>query len=454
MHHVNDSIFIPPVDDPAVKELYSLLKQYIFQRKIVTVPKYIKYITPDSFSYSSSRAFEIIQRLKGIKRYKIRDANLIINLFSDLFREKPKVTLEHMNILKIIVSNPLISYKDLAFKMKISKPTAKRKFTEVSEWFKIHFASFLNPFCIKMKRFFLYFVVEKDKVSILKNKIDTPFTMNINTDVFTEIRGLISGWAVFYIPNNKSVINKFKKFIISLYQKHIISYFDLYEQKAITYGVNLDFYDGTNWYFDSLKMVYSFNFLKENCNLYSPPDFLYYKHCSFNFALKQKDLTMLFLLMNKARMTLSEIRETMLRLGYDVTIQEISRKRKIFFNTALKPYARLNNIGLTSSILIILDFPEDEIDSLSNIISRFFGNFFPLYFMTLTNSGIIAFLEVPPDKLDETVFRIKVLLDRICDNIKIIIRYYNIGSKGLLETVPFWNERKQRWDVPKNLFLY
>lgn len=56
--------------------------------------------------------------------------------------------------MKEIVKNPLIKYIDIAKKFKISRPTAKKRFDFLVKTFKIRFASFLNPYPVKLRRFF------------------------------------------------------------------------------------------------------------------------------------------------------------------------------------------------------------------------------------------------------------------------------------------------------------
>lgn len=115
--------------------------------------------------------------------------------------------------------------------------------------------------------------MDVDEARILKDYLDSPFTMNINLDVFTEVGGIISGWSFFYLPNSQQFINRFKSFLVKLFSEGLLRDYTLFEQTAIGYGVNLDLFDGTTWHFDTFQPAFTFSHVRENYDLYPLPRF-------------------------------------------------------------------------------------------------------------------------------------------------------------------------------------
>ncbi|MCD6514521.1 MAG: hypothetical protein J7L07_06325 [Candidatus Odinarchaeota archaeon] len=439
----------PPIDDDEIIEIYQALNAYLNNepKKIL-----LKAQTPSGFSLPNDDNLKMMveSRLRIIEKYRITNKEMIKRFLSTIFIAQEKITKRDLETLEFIVNNPTAKSRDLAKYLGVNYRTARAYVNRLSNKYRLRFYSLIDPTIFKLRHFVLFLTIPREAVSFVKNVLWTPFTLTINLDTFAVYERKIDGWVTFAIPNQVSVIERFKRWIVNLFRFRLITDYELQEIREITYGMNFFLFEGRDWNLDVHKdIVSSYSFMKDHYEFLQRPEFLKYSFEKRFFT--KKEFIVYTLSTFDIRAPIRQLKEIIKR-NFNLNVSEATICRiKKKYRKYYYPVVRVNNIMLDGSLMVYIEPFKDSEDDMEVFI-RYFSNSYPLYYLAKTTDGIISFIEIPSTKLATIAYHLDAILRDNVAAYKLIPRYVNIGRRPITILAPYWDENRQYWKVPKETF--
>ncbi|MGQ4833987.1 MAG: hypothetical protein ACP6IS_08815 [Candidatus Asgardarchaeia archaeon] len=442
--------FKPPINDPEIVDIYRTLNAYLNDKPEV-LPN--KSISPSGFGIPKSDEIKLLieNRLRMIEKYNIKDKELIKRFLSTIFIYQEKITRRDIHTLEYLVNNPTAQIKDLATFLNTTRVAAKAYLRRLIQKYRLRFYSLSDPTLFKLRHFVLFVTIPRDMIGLLRKILWTPFTMTLNLDTFAVYERKVDGWATFVVPNQERILNRFKDWVTALYKYKLLADYELQEIHKMSYGMNFFLFDGKDWSLEAHKnVIASYSFIRENTHYLQAPKFLEYAYPK-KVKFTTKEFLIYILSAYNLKMSITEIRKLIKEnFNIDISISTIWRIRKKY-EKYYHPTVRVNNIMLDGSLMVYIEPYKNDDLSLDDLV-KYFANAYPLYYIGVTSDGVICFLEVPSTKLASITYHLDSLFAEKVATYKIIPRYINIGRRPMTVLAPYWNEKRQYWEVPKNVF--
>lgn len=435
-----------PIDDPEVKELYKIVKLYLdrFEGKKTSSlqPKYCN-INPSIIPLNKHLYYSLKRRLELINKYKIYDKEKIIRLIKAAFATSEKISLKELNFLRLVIKHPEYPYYKLAKLMKTSPSTVMNYVRKLEKKLNLRYILLPDYSLFKLRHYSMIFSVDEDNLKRITNQLLTPFTLTINVDTFSQ-RDILWGWASFIVPDQSDVLGRFKRWVLSIKKQTL--YTRLIEIDKLSYGINLDLYDGVRWVFEDAAWSYGlFEFMRRNWEIFKPPTIYEYKKTSIRFD--EIDFLLFSFLTKNEKQTLQEMKKNLARNGFDRSISDISKRIKRIKSTGVPTTVTFVGLDLTDLLTIYIECNKKNREILLRSLS-----YFPVYWLYPHKYGILSFLLMPRGTLFSFIYLIKGIRNEFEDMI-IIPRYSHLGGHlDAFEIIKFWDTKKQKWIVPSNIF--
>jgi len=441
-------LYMPETIDPEISELYQIVQVYLQRCEGKEPPlREFTYFTIDPYHLPVNREiyYALINRVRMIKKYNIQNKEGIKRLILTAFYQRVRIKPKELEFLKVIVDNPKKRPTQIAKILNVSKATAVRFYKRLREKFKLRFFWIPDVTIFKLKHFVYYFETKRDKLMMLRNTLSIPFLTTINIDTLS-IGDEIRGWATFWIPNQQRILSEFNKWIIDIYRvPRLVNDWELYEILGMGSGSNLSLFDGREWVIDEGAWALGLpNFMRGFLEVLPEPKIHYYKQKSIKFD--KIDWLIFDILGRDYKTPLKKVKEILSNFGSERHISDIYlRKRRL--EKYLPCYASFGNLGLEESLFLMIDCDSDQ----KNLLIRVFSQF-PMYWIAPHRDGLLVFIELPKGKSLSFAYLLDSMREEFYD-LKIISRMGNLGINPKINLINYWNEKRQYWEVAKDMFV-
>ncbi|MGQ4832729.1 MAG: hypothetical protein ACP6IS_02375 [Candidatus Asgardarchaeia archaeon] len=448
-----EDLLTPPVNHPEVLEWYTLFKTYfqILRREKIEYPRF-KYISinPKYIPKTKSQEEKIIHRLTLIKKYRLKDPRMIIRILKTAI-PTPKVRLnaEDLKFLNTLIEHPGIRVEKAAEIAKIPVSTAYRIRDKLKKVILLRTFGYPNLARFRLKNMIVTFEFFEDRTNQLKNMMTAnPFLFTLNIDAANVINGRVFGWASFRLPNSKKVLDEFYTWLVSFKEREIFPSEDSWEildTSRFIYSVNLDFFDGTQYLFDdSMMSIGLMKFLESvEVKTKKPMMFMELKGEPINFD--KIDLILLELLQSDYFFKLKEARKALERHGFFRSEKNISmrfeRLRKF-----MQPAITFVGLELTDYLYLFISTTDSD---LKNRLHAFFY-YLPMVYIAETNTDMVVYLKLPRGTAVRFLYQFSEMRNEF-DKFVGIIAAFTQGARVRAELYKYWNEKRQRWEVPEGI---
>lgn len=390
----------------------------------------------------------IITRLYLIKKYEIAEKKLITNiLIHGLSRDVLKLTNEELLALREIVANPNIKLKDIANKLKVSISKAHRLVKRLRQKTKFRKFVQVDYTIFKLRHYVVYFQIFEDMIDYVEILKKIPFLITINTDTYALCPEIREGWMTLLWPSHRDSIKFFFNWIRRFKTElGVFERYKIFDLKAIGFNINMELFDGQNWQFwPDIHTISSLNFIRKHENLISPPNLLRYSFKPIRF--KKTDLLMISVIGGNIEKQYKDAIENLRSLGINIGKKEFNDiKKKLLMNSKVYTLVPFNN--LADSLMLFIDANPEHL----SVLQKYFM-LFPSSWIGISDTGMLAFIELPRGDALDTLQVILNVLSEITNRVNFVIRYANRGSRAISEAARFWNEKEQKWEIDYDWLL-
>lgn len=394
-------------------------------------------------------------RVETIKTYNISDETIILKmlLIHPYAEIMPKINGTQLKMLRILCKHPSLPISLISKKMKKSQKWVKKNMTYLTNKHLIGFHSYVDVTAFGLKPVFFLFYVYNDAKEFFRKVLKNPFLVNLmEIELIIKTVDFTPYFVVFHIPQQPKVQRLFQDWLRTLLYEQIIKKdFYRFEPKGLVYTINIQMFDGINWFFDLRKDVLSqffftsqvYELLPLNANLNIKYTFKKMEH------ITSLDLYVASFFELNARMKKTEIFNELKKLGLPFSKKAVFKsfqKIKPFLYPSLHLF-----YGLKDSFYAFIELnylkAKEEID----FLLRYFSNALPLSYQYFCDNGLIVIGSYPPE-LSSQIYSVFSFLNEYYEDMDLYTNLIIYGKKMLRDLIPYWDEKKQYWIAEEEMF--